>query len=67
MATNIPISVAHGDGIGPKIMDATLQGLKEAGVHMGQEETAERVRNGWFRAIEDGIHAYDICALGQGQ
>ena len=29
--SNVPITVAHGDGIGPEIMDATLHILKEAG------------------------------------
>ena len=28
--SNVPITVAHGDGIGPEIMDATLHILKEA-------------------------------------
>ena len=31
MATPTPITVAHGDGIGPEIMAATLHILKEAG------------------------------------
>src|SRR5579864_6130380 len=31
MATPVPITVAHGDGIGPEIMAATLHILKEAG------------------------------------
>src|SRR6202171_3400457 len=31
MPTPVPITVAHGDGIGPEIMAATLQILKEAG------------------------------------
>ncbi len=30
----IPISVAHGDGIGPEIMDATLHILEEAGANL---------------------------------
>jgi isocitrate dehydrogenase len=29
-------------------------------VHVGLIEHAERVHNGWLRAIEDGIHTYDI-------
>ncbi|CAN5775860.1 NADP-dependent isocitrate dehydrogenase [soil metagenome] len=32
--SNIPITVAHGDGIGPEIMDATLHILKEAGARI---------------------------------
>lgn len=34
MAENTPITVAHGDGIGPEIMDATLFILKEAGARI---------------------------------
>jgi len=30
----VPITVAHGDGIGPEIMDATLFILKEAGAKL---------------------------------
>lgn len=33
-----PITVAHGDGIGPEIMRATLQVLKEAGAQLEIEE-----------------------------
>jgi isocitrate dehydrogenase len=29
-------------------------------VHVNQTEEAERVHNGWLRAIEDGVHTYDI-------
>lgn len=29
-------------------------------VHVGLTEHAERVHNAWLRAIEDGIHTYDI-------
>ncbi len=32
--SNVPITVAHGDGIGPEIMDATLHILKEAGARI---------------------------------
>jgi isocitrate dehydrogenase len=40
-----PITVAHGDGIGPEIMDATLHILKEAGAELDIEtiEIGERV------------------------
>jgi len=34
MPANTPITVAHGDGIGPEIMDATLHILKEAGARI---------------------------------
>jgi len=41
----VPITVAHGDGIGPEIMDATLQILKEAGAKLAIEkiEIGEKV------------------------
>ena len=32
--SNVPITVAHGDGIGPEIMAATLHILKEAGARL---------------------------------
>ena len=35
--TTTPITVAHGDGIGPEIMDATLHVLKEAGAKLDIE------------------------------
>ncbi len=35
--SNVPITVAHGDGIGPEIMDATLHILKEAGARIDLE------------------------------
>lgn len=35
---NTPITVAHGDGIGPEIMAATLHILKEAGARLETEE-----------------------------
>lgn len=37
MSSNIPITVAHGDGIGPEIMEATLHILKEAGARLDIE------------------------------
>jgi isocitrate dehydrogenase len=45
MATNTPITVAHGDGIGPEIMAATLHILKEAGARIDIEtiEIGEKV------------------------
>lgn len=43
--SNTPITVAHGDGIGPEIMDATLHILKEAGAGIDIEtiEIGEKV------------------------
>src|SRR4051795_11755194 len=45
MTTKVPITVAHGDGIGPEIMDATLTILKEAGARIEIEpiEIGEKV------------------------
>ena len=34
MSKPVPITVAHGDGIGPEIMAATLHILKEAGANL---------------------------------
>jgi isocitrate dehydrogenase len=34
----VPITVAHGDGIGPEIMKATLHILKEGGAKLAIEE-----------------------------
>jgi isocitrate dehydrogenase len=43
---------------------ANPSGLLLAGVmmlvHIGQADVAETVHNAWLRAIEDGIHTYDI-------
>lgn len=43
--SNVPITVAHGDGIGPEIMDATLHILKKAGARIDIEtiEIGEKV------------------------
>ncbi|MFM8360522.1 MAG: isocitrate/isopropylmalate family dehydrogenase, partial [Verrucomicrobiota bacterium] len=43
--SNTPITVAHGDGIGPEIMAATLHILKEAGARLDIEtiEIGEKV------------------------
>src|SRR5262245_38511783 len=38
--TPVPITVARGDGIGPEIMDATLQILKEGGAKLEIDEIA---------------------------
>src|SRR5467141_1030126 len=37
MSKSVPITVAHGDGIGPEIMDATLHILKAAGARLDIE------------------------------
>jgi isocitrate dehydrogenase len=33
-------------------------------VHIGQEDVAERVHNGWLSTIEDGVHTYDVFKEG---
>ena len=54
---NIPITVAHGDGIGPEIMAATLQILKEAGARIDIEtiEIGEKV---YLRGVTAGIEPH---------
>jgi isocitrate dehydrogenase len=49
-----PITVAHGDGIGPEIMEATLDILKEAGAQLEIEpiEIGEAV---YLRGVSSGI------------
>jgi isocitrate dehydrogenase len=50
----VPITVAHGDGIGPEIMDATLRILKEGGAEIEIEpiEIGEKV---YLRGVSAGI------------
>lgn len=45
MSKNVPITVAHGDGIGPEIMEATLNIIKAAGARIDIEtiEVGEKV------------------------
>src|SRR5438270_5106394 len=55
MASNVvPITVAHGDGIGPEIMAACLQIIKEAGARIDTEdiEIGEKV---YLRGVSAGI------------
>src|ERR687891_872584 len=54
MATTTPITVAHGDGIGPEIMEATLHILKEAGAQLDIDviEVGEKV---YQRGVSVGI------------
>ena len=54
MAQTVPITVAHGDGIGPEIMDATLAILKAAGARIEIETIAigEQV---YKRGVDTGI------------
>jgi isocitrate dehydrogenase len=50
----VPITVAHGDGIGPEIMAATLHILKEAGARV-EIETIEVGEKVYQRGISVGI------------
>jgi isocitrate dehydrogenase len=54
MPDTVPITVAHGDGIGPEIMEATLKVLEAAGARLDVEtiEIGERV---YRRGISSGI------------
>src|SRR5258708_10222011 len=54
MTQNTAITVAYGDGIGPEIMKATLQIIKEAGAQIEIEEieVGEKV---YLRGINAGI------------
>lgn len=54
MSVNTPITVAKGDGIGPEIMEATLEILKAAGARLDIEEIeiGEAV---YKRGIQNGI------------
>src|SRR2546421_950380 len=54
MAQNVPITVAHGDGIGPEIMDATLAIIKQAGARL-EIETIEIGEQVYKRGIDTGI------------
>jgi isocitrate dehydrogenase len=55
MASNVvPITVAHGDGIGPEIMAASLQIIKAAGARI-ETETIEIGEQVYLRGINSGI------------
>src|SRR5258706_604398 len=54
MATKTPITVAHGDGIGPEIMHATLQILEAAGAAL-EIETIEIGEKVYLRGNTSGI------------
>jgi isocitrate dehydrogenase len=62
MASPTPITVAHGDGIGPEIMSAALHILKEAGANIAIEEIeiGEKV---YLRGISAGIEPSAIESL----
>src|SRR5450759_974259 len=54
MTQNVPITVAYGDGIGPEIMEATLDIIKAAGARIDIEpiEVGEKV---YLRGISAGM------------
>ena len=54
MSKAIPITVAHGDGIGPEIMEATLHILKEAGAQL-EIDTIEIGEKVYLRGNSAGI------------
>src|SRR5258706_16023410 len=54
MTKKVPITVAHGDGIGPEIMDATLAILKESGAGI-EIETIEIGEKVYLRGNSAGI------------
>ncbi len=62
MAQNTPITVAHGDGIGPEIMEATLHILKEAGARLDIEtiEIGEKV---YLRGNATGMESGALDSL----
>ena len=56
-ATPVPVTVAHGDGIGPEIMEATLRIIEAAGARIAPEriEVGEQVyRRGHSAGIDPG-------------
>jgi isocitrate dehydrogenase len=62
MSTNTPITVAHGDGIGPEIMAATLNIIQAAGARIDIEEIeiGEKV---YLRGNSAGIEQSSIESL----
>jgi isocitrate dehydrogenase len=54
MSSNVSITVAHGDGIGPEIMAACLHILKEAGARI-EAETIQIGEQVYLRGINAGI------------
>ena len=54
MSQKVPVTVAHGDGIGPEIMSATLEIIQAAGAQLEIEEieVGEKV---YLKGISAGI------------
>ena len=62
MPTKTPITVAHGDGIGPEIMNATLQILEAAGAAL-EIETIEIGEKVYLRGNTSGIEPDSWASL----
>src|SRR5689334_19077079 len=62
MSTKTPITVAHGDGIGPEIMNATLQILEAAGAAL-EIETIEIGEKVYLRGNTAGIEPASWASL----
>jgi isocitrate dehydrogenase len=62
MPTKTPITVAHGDGIGPEIMNATLQILEAAGAAL-EIETIEIGEKVYLRGNSSGIEPSSWASL----
>jgi isocitrate dehydrogenase len=62
MPTKTPITVAHGDGIGPEIMNATLQILEAAGAAL-EIETIEIGEKVYLRGNTSGIEPSSWASL----
>ena len=54
MTDKTPITIARGDGIGPEIMDATLQILEAAGAELAYDEI-EIGKAVYERGVKNGI------------
>src|SRR5215216_4833910 len=52
--SNVPITVAHGDGIGPEIMAATLHILEAAGANL-ELETIDIGEKVYLKGVDTGI------------
>jgi isocitrate/isopropylmalate dehydrogenase len=61
MSTNVPITVAHGDGIGPEIREASLHIIQEACALPGRvlEQGIEIVKTDTLRTY-DGAVGYTL-------
>src|SRR5437868_1105634 len=62
MANKTPITVAHGDGIGPEIMDATLQIIQAGGAQL-EIETIEIGEKVYLRGNSSGIEQSSLDSL----